>query len=125
MTTIEERAKRICTNTFCNKSHKPICKTCIWRFNTERAEPQCSVSEYKELIKSIYDSAVSQLILQREELTREDNLKGKNHIEIENRNIHFDNECANPIHTGFCPVSEPLSEIRNKWRLSMSKTKSL
>ena len=68
MTTIEERAKRICTNTFCNQSHVPICKTCVWRINREPAEPQCSVSEYKDVIKDIYESAICQLILQREEL---------------------------------------------------------
>ena len=116
MTTIEERAKRICANTFCNQSHAPVCKTCAWRLNSEPAEPQCSVSEYKDVIKDIYESAICQLILQRDELTREDNLKGENHIGIENRNIHFYNECDNPIHTGFCPVSGPLSEIRSNWR---------
>lgn len=72
MTTIEERAKRICTNSFCNnyKLHKPICKTCIWRRNRELTELQCSVPEYKDAIESVYDSAICQLLLQREELTR-------------------------------------------------------
>lgn len=70
MTTIEERAKRICANTFCNQSHTPVCKTCAWRLNSEPAEPQCRVSEYKDVIKGIYESAICQLILQREELTR-------------------------------------------------------
>jgi hypothetical protein len=70
MTTIEERAKRICTNTFCNQSHVPICKTCVWRLNSEPAEPQCRVSEYKDVIKGIYESAICQLILQREGLTQ-------------------------------------------------------
>lgn len=69
MTTIEERAKRICTNSFCNKLHKPICKTCIWRCNRELTELQCSVPEYKDAIESVYDSAICQLLLQREELT--------------------------------------------------------
>lgn len=70
MTTIEERAKRICTNSFCNKLHKPICKTCIWRRNRELTELQCSVPEYKDAIESVYDSAICQLLLQREELTQ-------------------------------------------------------
>jgi hypothetical protein len=73
MTTIEERAKRICTNTFCNQSHTPVCKTCAWRLNSEPAEPQCRVSEYKDVIKDIYESAICQLILQREELTQWNN----------------------------------------------------
>ena len=64
MTTIEERAKRICANTFCNQSHTPVCKTCAWRLNSEPAEPQCRVSEYKDVIKDIYESAICQLILQ-------------------------------------------------------------
>ena len=70
MTTIEERAKRICANTFCNQSHTPVCKTCAWRLNSEPAEPQCRVSEYKDVIKDIYESAICQLILQRVELTQ-------------------------------------------------------
>lgn len=70
MTTIEERAKRICTNSFCNKLHKPICKTCIWRCNRELTELQCSVPEYKDAIESVYDSAICQLLLQRKELTK-------------------------------------------------------
>lgn len=73
MTTIEERAKRICTNTFCNQSHTPVCKTCAWRLNSEPEEPQCRVSEYKDVIKDIYESAICQLILQREELTQWNN----------------------------------------------------
>lgn len=70
MTTIEERAQRICANTFCNQSHAPVCKTCAWRLNREPTEPQCRISEYKDVIKDIYESAICQLILQREELTR-------------------------------------------------------
>lgn len=70
MNPIEERAKRICTNTFCNKPHRLICRTCIWRLTTERVEPICNVSEYEDAMKCVYDSAICQLILQREELTR-------------------------------------------------------
>jgi len=120
MTTIEERAKRICANTFCNQSHAPVCKTCAWRLNSEPAKPQCSVSEYKDVIKDIYESAICQLILQREELIREYDLKEKPHIEAGNCNTHFDNWGENPIHVGFCPVSEPFSELRSNWRRALS-----
>lgn len=120
MTTIEERAKRICANTFCNQSHTPVCKTCAWRLNSEPAEPQCRVLEYKDVIKDIYESAICQLILQREELIREYDLKEKPHIEAGNCNTHFGNWGESPIHVGFCPVSEPLSKLRSNWRRALS-----
>lgn len=70
MKTIEERAKRICTSAFCYRCPKRIYTTCIWRHNTEIAEPQCRIGEWNDLIMDTYKQAVIDLKEQREELTR-------------------------------------------------------
>lgn len=69
MKTIEERAKRICTSAFCYRCPKQIYTTCIWLHNTEIAEPQCRIGEWKDLIVDTYQQAVIDLKEQREELT--------------------------------------------------------
>lgn len=69
-TTIEEKAKHICVDVFCCKCPKRVCTNCIWCHNTERAQPQCCNSEYKEAIKDVYHVTIAQLKAQRAELTR-------------------------------------------------------
>lgn len=70
MKTAEERAKNICISAFCCLCPKRVYTTCIWRHNTEMANPQCHITEYKELINQVYEETVDELKAQREELTR-------------------------------------------------------
>lgn len=70
MKTAEGRAKNICISAFCCLCPKRVYTTCIWRHNTEMANPQCHITEYKELINQVYEKAVDELKAQREELTR-------------------------------------------------------
>lgn len=70
MKNIEQQAKEVCLDAFCRICPKREYMTCIWCHNSEPAEPQCHIAEYKLQIVNVYRDVLVKLKEQREELLR-------------------------------------------------------
>ena len=70
MKNIEQQAKDVCLDAFCRMCPKQVYTTCLWCHNSEAAEPQCRVAEYKFSIVNVYRDVSVKLKEQREELLR-------------------------------------------------------